>query len=142
VALTQVWHLEFNQLVAVNLTFALGVAVDYASHIAHSYLTVKAPRLLKSDSEKRDFKARKAISQMGSSVFHGAFSTLLCILVLGLAKSYSIVVFYKSWVCIVSFGFLNGMILLPVLLSLVGPLDSIDDRKEQLARAYTLAAKN
>ena len=129
-------------MVAVNLTFALGVAVDYSSHIAHSYLTVKAPRLLKGDGEKRDYKARKAISQMGSSVFHGAFSTLLCILMLGFAKSYSIVVFYKCWLFIVSFGFLNGMILLPVLLSLIGPLDIVDSKKEHLAQAYTLAAKH
>ena len=123
VAVTQVWGLSFNLMTAINMTFALGVAVDYSSHIAHTYLSVKAPSSLQSDSSRRDYKARKAISQMGSSVAHGACSTLICVLVLGLAKVYTVVVFFKCWVCLVTFGFLNGIVLLPVLLSLVGPLE-------------------
>ena len=74
---------------------------------------------------------------MGSSVFHGGFSTFLCIVVLSQAKVYSIVVFFKSWIIIVGLGLLNGLVLLPVILSLVGPLQyeepteqaQVDDKK-------------
>lgn len=43
VSITQFWGLTFNHILAVNLSFALGIAVDYSSHIAHTYLTVKIP---------------------------------------------------------------------------------------------------
>ena len=59
---------------------------------------------------------------MGSSVFHGGFSTFLAIAVLSMAKLYTFRVFFKTWVFIISFGMLNGMVLLPVLLSMIGPV--------------------
>ncbi len=62
---------------------------------------------------------------MGSSVLHGGFSTFLSIIVMKYSKLYSVQVFYKSWVCIIGFGMLNGLILLPVLLSLVGPIPPV-----------------
>lgn len=39
-AVTQYWGLTFNNIVAVNLSFALGVALDYSSHIGHTYLSI------------------------------------------------------------------------------------------------------
>lgn len=59
---------------------------------------------------------------MGSSVFHGGASTFLAVSVLAPAKSYVIVSFFRTWVGIVVFGMANGFLLLPVVLSLVGPL--------------------
>jgi hypothetical protein len=60
---------------------------------------------------------------MGSSVIHGAMSTFLAIMALNKAEVYSVVLFYKCWVCIIVFGLLNGLVLLPVILSFVGPVD-------------------
>ena len=39
-------------------------------------------------------------------------------------------VFYKSWMCIVGLGLLNGLVLLPVLMSLVGPLPLEDEQTD------------
>lgn len=83
-ALVFYWDLTFNNVVVVNLVIAIGLAVDYSAHIAHTYLVVKAPKDL-SNAEKRKYKARKAISGMGSSVFHGGFSTFLAIIALSAA---------------------------------------------------------
>ena len=118
------WGLTFNNLLAINMSFALGIAVDYSTHIAHTYLLVKPPPDIKTDKEKREYKARKALSQMGSSVFHGGISTFLAISMLYWAKLYTFKVFFRSWVFIIGFGMLNGMILLPVMLSIVGPVDA------------------
>ena len=65
---------------------------------------------------------------MGTSVFHGGFTTLLAILVISKAWFYIFVVLYKCWVTFISFGLLNGLVLLPVMLSLIGPLYA-DDRR-------------
>ena len=59
---------------------------------------------------------------MGTSVFHGAFSTFLAIVVLAPSQSYIFMIFFRMWFGIIVFGVANGFILLPVLLSLCGPL--------------------
>ena len=58
---------------------------------------------------------------MGSSVFHGGFSTFLAICVLSFAKSYIFKIFMKLWVGIIGIGMANGFLLLPVMLSVCGP---------------------
>lgn len=63
---------------------------------------------------------------MGSSVFHGAFSTFLAIITLSPSRSYIFQAFFKMWFGIIFFGVANGFILLPVLLSLCGPLNKVD----------------
>ena len=90
-SLAYYWDLTFNHLLSINMSFALGIAVDYSTHIAHTYLLVKPPPSLKTKQAKREYKARKAISQMGSSVFHGGISTFLAIGMLFWAKLYTFV---------------------------------------------------
>ena len=115
--------LYMNMIISINMSFCLGVAVDYSTHIAHTFQMVKAPEDIKSANGQRTYKARKAISLMGSSVFHGGFSTFLAISVLYKARLYSIYIFFRVWVCIIGFGLLSGIILLPIILSFCGPLD-------------------
>jgi len=59
---------------------------------------------------------------MGSSVLHGGVSTFLAIVVLSGAKSYIFVVFFRVWFGIIIFGMANGFILLPIILSFIGPV--------------------
>ena len=67
---------------------------------------------------------------MGSSVFHGSFSTFLAIIVLSPSKSYIFTSFFRMWFGIIVFGVSNGFILLPVLLSLCGPLNTAKKTKK------------
>ena len=129
VAMIHYWDLTFNNVVVVNLVIAIGLAVDYSAHIAHTYLTINAPKDLEK-GEQRRYKARKAISGMGSSVFHGAFSTFLAIVVLGGARSYIFVVFFRLWLGIIVFGMANGFLLVPVILSYIGPLGMHADHSQ------------
>ena len=64
---------------------------------------------------------------MGSSVFHGGFSTFLALSVLAPSKTYIFVVFYKMWCGIIIFGMANGFLLLPVVLSYVGTTETVID---------------
>lgn len=36
--LQQIWGVDFNFMSAIQLIFALGVSLDYSSHMAHAYL--------------------------------------------------------------------------------------------------------
>merc|ERR1712054_352228 len=101
------WNLDFNSVTAINLVLAVGLAVDYSAHIAHSFLVSKGCGLE---------RAKEAVDHIGASVFNGAFSTFLAVLPLGLSKSYVFQVFFKMWFMIVIFGTYFGIIVLPLVL--------------------------
>jgi Niemann-Pick C1 protein len=121
VGMIHFWSLTFNTFVVINIVIALGLSVDYSAHIAHSYLNIVPPEYCVTDKQKRMYKAKTALSKMGSSVFHGGFSTFLAIVVLSPSKTYIFMVFFRCWFGIILFGMSNGFLLLPVLLSYVGP---------------------
>ena len=68
---------------------------------------------------------------MGSSVFHGGFSTFIAVSVMAFATVYTFKVFWKTWTIMIVFGMLNGMILQPVILSFFGPVEATDHAKPQ-----------
>lgn len=123
------WSLTVNPLVVLNIIVAIGISVDYSAHIAYSFLTEPPPEKSGYDTPEkiRLYKATVAVSKMGSSVFHGGFSTFLAILVLAPGKTYVFVVFFRIWVGIIIFGMANGFLLLPVLLSFIGPTKTAVD---------------
>jgi Niemann-Pick C1 protein len=86
-ALLVVWNVELNNVTIINVVIAIGLAVDYSAHIGHTYLQINPPEQHQdgsdlTDKEKRRYKTQVAVGKMGSSVFHGAFSTFLAIIVL------------------------------------------------------------
>jgi Niemann-Pick C1 protein len=121
------WDITLNSVTVINIVIAIGLAVDYSAHIGHAFVKITPPEKNEdgqptTNFEKRVFKARGALGEMGSSVFHGAASTFLAIVTLSPSKSYVFMMFFKMWFGIIIFGVANGFILLPVLLSLCGPL--------------------
>ena len=61
---------------------------------------------------------------MGPSVFHGAFSTFTAIALTAPSRTYIFIVFFRLWASILLYGMINGLVLLPVILSIIGPLNS------------------
>ena len=64
---------------------------------------------------------------MGPSVFHGGFSTFVAIFALIVNKTYVGKVIFRLWFGMIFFGLANGFLLLPVLLSLIGPTHEVED---------------
>ena len=56
-ALVHYWDLTMNSIVTVFLVIGLGLSVDYSAHIAHTYLTVEAPKSCDTPMSKRNYKA-------------------------------------------------------------------------------------
>lgn len=130
IALVYFWGLTFSPFVMINIVIAIGLSVDYSAHIAHAYLIAIPPPQLTEKPDIRMYKTKKALSQMGSSVFHGGFSTFLAIIALSPAKSWIFMVFFKLWFGIICFGMGNGFLLLPVLLSFIGPTETHAEEEE------------
>ena len=58
---------------------------------------------------------------LGYPILQGAISTILGVIGLALAPSYIFLTFFKMVLLVIVLGALHGLILLPVLLSFLGP---------------------
>ncbi|XP_071952393.1 patched domain-containing protein 3-like [Antedon mediterranea] len=106
------WGLTIDTVVTINLILSIGIAIDYAAHIGHSFMTVTGTK---------NERAQKAITCIAPAVFNGGLSTLLAFIMLSISQSYIFKTFFKVFLLVVLFGLFHGLVLLPVLLSWFGP---------------------
>lgn len=106
------WGVDFNIVSAINLVLAVGLAVDYAAHVAHSFMTMQGTRKQ---------RAARALEHIGGPVVNGAVSTFLAVVMLSASRSYIFQTFFKCFTGIVVFGVFEGIVVLPVVLALIGP---------------------
>ena len=106
------WDLTLDSVTIIMLIIALGLSVDYAAHIGRAFMEVPGTP---------DERLRLCLENMGVAVLNGAVSTFLAVLLLGGSKSYVFITFFcQLFLCIV-FGLAHGLLLLPVLMSIVNP---------------------
>eukprot|EP00092_Neocalanus_flemingeri_P026887 GFUD01029143.1.p1 GENE.GFUD01029143.1~~GFUD01029143.1.p1 ORF type:complete len:1040 (-),score=194.28 GFUD01029143.1:157-3276(-) len=113
------WGITVDMASYINIILAVGLCVDYTVHIGHAFLLSKG-------SSKE--KAVEAVSQIGPAVFNGGFSTFLAMILLGASTYRAFVTVFKVFFLTVLFGLFHGLVLFPVLLSLVGPAAEIADQ--------------
>ena len=106
--------LRFHAIVSyVALVMSIGLLVDFIMHIALRYY--------ESTKSGRVEKTKDVLRTMGASVLLGGVSTFLGVMPLAIASNDIFHTIFLTFVGIVVLGISHGLILLPVVLSLMGP---------------------
>lgn len=107
------------RIFCAGLQLAIGLSVDYAAHIAHAFLHTESPK--DNDNAPRTTRALIAVRHVGAAVAYGAGSTMFAVIMLGFSTSYVFIAFFRIFSLVILFGFWHGLIMLPVVLSIIGP---------------------
>jgi len=112
----QVCGVYLNAINFFTMMMSIGLLVDFNMHILLRYY--------ESPCATRELKVKDSLQTMGSSVVIGGLSTFLGVVPLLFATSVMMkTLFYGFWGMVV-IGLSHGVILLPVLLSYFGPLNT------------------
>lgn len=109
----QRWGMTVDIVCCIGLELAIGLCVDYAAHVGHTFLTI--------NQGSRHERAFKTVTSIGSAVLLGGGSTLLSLSLLSMSKAYTFQSFFKIFLLVILFGLFSGLLFLPVVLSLIGP---------------------
>uniref|UniRef100_A0A5F8HCG1 Patched 2 n=1 Tax=Monodelphis domestica TaxID=13616 RepID=A0A5F8HCG1_MONDO len=105
--------IKLSAIPVVILVASVGIGVEFTAHVALGFLTATG---------SRDARSAQALEHMFAPVMDGAVSTLLGLLMLaGSDFDFIVRYFFVVLTVLTGLGLLHGLVLLPVLLSILGP---------------------
>ncbi|XP_046745326.1 NPC intracellular cholesterol transporter 1-like [Diprion similis] len=136
------WGLTVDIVSCIGLELAVGLSVDYATHVAHAFLNSEVPDV----DGSRMARTLSAVRHIGAAVVFGAGSTLLALSLLATSEAYVFRSFFKIFFLVVTIGLWHGLIFLPVVFSVIGPRalrsDSRDDTSKRTVAKRREPARN
>ena len=107
---------KVNPVSYVTLVMAIGLLVDYLLHVLLRYYETPGTR---------QEKVIEVLRSMGSSVMMGGITTFLGTIPLAFSSSEIFTTVFIAFITLVVLGISHGLILLPVILSILGPEDTV-----------------
>ena len=110
--LMQFWGVRLDTTAMIILIMSIGFSVDSSVHIIHVFVVSK--------DDTQDLRAIDALYHVGYPVVQGSMSTILSVLPIAFAGMEIFRSFFKTLFLVIALGFMHGIVVLPVILSLVG----------------------
>uniref|UniRef100_A0A8C3H213 Patched 2 n=1 Tax=Corvus moneduloides TaxID=1196302 RepID=A0A8C3H213_CORMO len=111
--------IKLSAIPVVILIASVGIGVEFTVHVALGFLTAAG---------SRNVRSAAALEHTFAPVMDGAVSTLLGVLMLaGSEFDFIMRYFFAVLTILTLLGLLNGLVLLPVLLSVIGPPPEVQD---------------
>ena len=111
------FKIKFSAIPAVSLIMSVGISVEFVAHFVLAFLMEG----IATNSTRND-RVRMTFIRMLPPILQGGISTFFSIILLGFSKfAFVRRYFFLPFLCVCVIGLLNGLILLPTVLSLIGP---------------------
>ena len=90
------WGMTINITTCITLVIAVGLCIDQAAHIAHTFLVTQEP-----DRNKR---AIQTLTEIGPPVMSGGISTFLAFSIASTSESHVFLTFFKVCTYLTYYG--------------------------------------
>ena len=108
------FNIKFSAIPAVSLLMSVGISVEFVAHFVLAFL-------MEFEGTRND-RVRITYIRMLPPILQGGISTFVSIVLLGFSNfAFVRRYFFLPFVFVCVVGLLNGLILLPIVLSLIGP---------------------
>merc|ERR1712232_1067517 len=114
----QFFGMHVNGIFYICIVVAIGLLVDFLMHILLRYYE-------SSPTKCRDERVKETLETMGASILLGGLTTFLGVVPLCLSSTKIFFTVFLAFFGMVLLGVIHGLILLPVILSLIGPTGGI-----------------
>lgn len=115
---------KINPVSYITLVMSIGLLVDFIIHPLLRYYECK--------TGTREDRVKEMLRTMGSSILIGGISTFLGIMLLAFSTSTIFGTIFRAFIGMVLLGCGYGLMLLPVVLSMVGPEDNYESRQTSI----------
>ena len=122
--------LHINGLTYVYIVVAIGLLIDFLIHVLLRFYEC-------SPGKTRDKRVKETLETMGVSVLIGGVTTFLAVVPLAASSVKVFMTVFKAFFAMIILGCTHGMILLPVVLSLVGPTTNVRHTKNKTPTSNT-----
>ena len=114
------WGVNIDTISMVNIIICIGFCVDFSAHMTYAFATAEGD-----DGNER---MRNALHAIGYPIAQGALSTVLGVFSLVFSGSYIFRTFFKTIFLVIFLGAFHGLLIIPALLSVIGPPKSVRKR--------------
>ena len=107
------WGVNLDTISMINIIICIGFCVDFSAHVTYAFVL--------SEGKTGNQRMRNALHAIGYPIAQGALSTILGVSALAFSSSYIFRTFFKTMFLVILLGAFHGLLIIPVLLSIMGP---------------------